>query len=166
MGLLSRLLGSKKELSELVTDAVKKGVEQALKTPQGQDARDSAAKTTSARDASGSAWDVMPSEPCQYNYPGTYMEYFTALFQDHFAEWQPRYENVRLKWGARKGFVFTRDGVKVLVVELLSEKQDWTALRNECARQGIPYLRFYYDHRGWWNTRSYVLDRVSRALGI
>ena len=32
--------------------------------------------------------------------------------------------------------------------------------------QGIPYIRFYYDHEGWWNTKSYVIRRTSEALGI
>ena len=30
--------------------------------------------------------------------------------------------------------------------------------------QGIPYLRFYYNHEGWWNTRSYVTRRIANAL--
>jgi hypothetical protein len=37
-------------------------------------------------------------------------------------------------------------------------------LRNECRAQGIPYLRFYYDHDGWWNTRSYVTRRIAGQL--
>ena len=51
-----------------------------------------------------------------------------------------------------------------LIVELLSRKSDSKKLRQSCRLQGIPYLRFYYDYDGWWNTRAYVDERVGKAL--
>ena len=32
------------------------------------------------------------------------------------------------------------------------------------AKEGVPYLRFYKDHEGWWNARSYVVSRIEKAL--
>ena len=63
-------------------------------------------------------------------------------------------------------YTFTDGGRVVLVVELLSRKSSPVKLRQSCRQQGIPYLRFYYDYEGWWNTRAYVNDRVRKALGI
>ena len=34
----------------------------------------------------------------------------------------------------------------------------------DVVEKGLPYLRFYFDHEGWWNTRAYVTKRVAEAL--
>ena len=59
-------------------------------------------------------------------------------------------------------------GRKALVVELISRRSSPDKVRSNCKAQGIPYLRFYYDYseNGWWNVRSYVVARVSKALGL
>ena len=61
-------------------------------------------------------------------------------------------------------FTFTQGGRKALVVEIMSESSASQKLKNQCAAEGVPYLRFYHDHPGWWNTRSYVVRRVTDAL--
>ena len=62
-------------------------------------------------------------------------------------------------------YAFTKNAERCLVVELLSEHNEVYKVRNDCREQGIPYLRFYYDHDGWWNTRAYVIERMRKALG-
>ena len=48
----------------------------------------------------------------------------------------------------------------------MSENSEANKLRASCRAQGLPYVRFYYDHDGWWNTRSYVAGRTRAALGL
>ena len=64
----------------------------------------------------------------------------------------------------RTTYTFWSGRIKALIVELMSESRPNNSLRDDCSRLGIPYLRFYYDHHGWWNTRSYVVERVRKAL--
>ena len=52
-----------------------------------------------------------------------------------------------------------------LVVELLSQGSDAYRLRKQCRADGIAYLRYYYDHEGWWNTKAYVIECTRGALG-
>ncbi len=127
----------------------------------------------------GFSWgDQMPREENQYSYPGEYYDYFAMIFARDFpslrAEQEARFmgnDNRAVRYGRpqprrRVATVFTLwdGGRKALVVELLSEHAQTAKLRSECERQGIPYLRFYYNHHGWWNTRSYVVERVRQAL--
>lgn len=109
----------------------------------------------------------MPAEENQFNYPGTYDQYFMELFRSEFS---PAYgisasRDPREYGNEAYAVTFTRGGATALIVELVSEHSQRKMLRESCASRGIPYLRFYYDHEGWWNTRSYVLGRVHRALG-
>ena len=74
--------------------------------------------------------------------------------------------------GARSGSVkrrsknraSVRDQKTALIVELLPQRSSVYKLRRDCATMGIPYLRYYYDHEGWWNTYSYVTERTRAAL--
>ena len=114
---------------------------------------------------SGNGWSyTIPAEENQYNFNGTYLQYFDTLFREEFPGYAIRQEPGR---DARSPlFVFFRDGRKCLVVELKSERSSAQAIRRQCEAEGTPYLRFYYDHDGWWNTRSYVRDRVKNALPV
>ncbi len=47
----------------------------------------------------------------------------------------------------------------------MSETSSAQRVRKACAAENVPYLRFYIDHDGWWNTRSYVTGRIRAALG-
>ncbi len=111
----------------------------------------------------GRSWGpTMPEEENQYNYGGSYVQYFEHVFSEDF----PEYEVSRAQGYNAKSAVFTfrRGGADVLIVELVSAKSDHRALRKKCRAAGMPYLRFYYDYDGWWNTRSYVAGRIREAL--
>ncbi len=110
---------------------------------------------------SGDSWgDEMPSEENQYNYNGTYTEYFENIFSTDFSE----YRTEKSTDYARTAYTFFTGASKVLVVELMPESSSSCKLRRECEKEGTAYLRFYYNHDGWWNTRSYVKGRIGKAL--
>ena len=170
MSLFSKLLGGNnadkspldllKNAAEAVLSEAEKAAENAKKAPQAapqQFRRESPAE-------SGDSWgDVMPAEPNQYNFNGTYVQYFGNVFREEFPAFEVRQEPGRDDRSPL--FVFYQNGVKRLVVELKSERSSAQAIRRQCEATGTPYLRFYYDHDGWWNTRSYVTRRVQAALG-
>ena len=91
------------------------------------------------------------------------VEYFNKVFREEFPSY--RIEHAPAPKGRRATiFTFYNAQGKALVVELMSENSVARKLRQECAAENIPYLRFYYDHQGWWNTRSYVVRRTLAAL--
>ena len=106
--------------------------------------------------------DEMPDEENQYNYNGSYTEYFENIFKTEFAA----YRTEKSGPGDRRTAYTFYDGAsaKVLVVELMPESSSANRLRRDCEKEGVPYLRFYYDHNGWWNTRAYVTGRISTAV--
>lgn len=112
---------------------------------------------------SGKSWGPkMPDEPNQFNYDGTYLQYFSEIFRTEFADCDVALS--KSKYGKTDVFTFTKGGQTVLIVELLSRKSSVQWTRNRCRQQGIPYLRYYYDYDGWWNTRSYVIERTRNAI--
>ena len=112
---------------------------------------------------SGLSWGPeMPAEENQFNYPGTYLQYFDHVFREEFPEYQITMEQARLYDGTV--CTFRKNGAVALIVELLSRRSEPKSLRRQCRQTGTPYLRYYYDYEGWWNTRSYVAERTRRAL--
>ena len=108
--------------------------------------------------------DTMPPEENQYSFAGSYVDYFDHVFREEYPSYRITHEPAR----GRQATIFTFTdpaGGTALVVELLRETSRAKKLRADCAAAGIPYLRFYYNHAGWWNTRSYVVRRVNTALG-
>ncbi len=173
MSLLSKLLGGKKPTISDVVDLLQGKDEPSAKPsrPESASAQNTwSASTQNARTEpacegpSGFSWgERMPDEPNQYNYYGTFWEYFEDIFHRDFAAYTvTRKENPRAL--SVYTYTFTNDGQTLLVVELISRRNDVYKVRNDCRKQGIPYLRFYYDVDGWWNTRAYVIDRVGKAL--
>ena len=176
MGLLSKLLGGDKNEKKAVdflkglVDEVKEKVEEAgISTGNDTEKRSmpeqaEAVINEAAEVAGGDSWgDVMPSEENQYSFNGTYVEYFDRVFHEEFPSY--RIEHAPAPNGRRATiFTFYNAQGKALVVELMSESSEAKKLRKECAAENIPYLRFYYDHHGWWNTRSYVVKRTLAAL--
>ncbi len=132
-----------------------------------QSAAQSDAKPAQEADASapcGDSWgDEMPAEENQYSYSGNYIQYFEMIFREDF----PEYAVSRRSAEKRTAdiFTFTKDSNCALICELMPESSEAKKLREDCRKQGIPYVRFYYDHDGWWNTRSYVVRRIKEALG-
>lgn len=181
MGLFSKLLGSNADKSPLdalknaVNEAAKEVVSAAETVKQSLDANVSGTAERPASSApawnaprpaapaSGDSWgDLMPAEENQYNFNGSYLQYFGKVFREDFPAYTVQQEPGRDDRSPL--FVFYQNGCKCLVVELKSERSTAQAIRRRCAAEGVPYLRFYYDHDGWWNTRSYVTRRVAAAL--
>ncbi len=169
MSLLSKLLGdSKKELAP-VLDALKEAAQKAGVDSLLNDARDAAPSPArparSRRDESpksGFSWgEEMPAEENQYSFNGNYLAYFDMVFSQEFPQLRITRESNR----KNTAYSFWQGERKVLVAELMSENSEANKLRAACRAQGLPYVRFYYDHHGWWNTRSYVAQRTHAALG-
>lgn len=175
MGLLSKLLKMTGEVVKKAGQDVKDALENAKEkednpTWQESNVSQSANAAYSAVEdlaggvtAPGSSWGpTMPSEPNQYNFPGNYVQYFETVFKEEFPDLRTQMEPVP---GSRATVATLWDGErKALVVELLNKNSVRQRLRRDCGRAGIPYLRFYHDCHGWWNTRSYVKGRVEKAL--
>ena len=172
MGLFSNLL--KKAGSDLLKDVVKSAekavageVNKAVNGGRPQEASYPAQPAQNYREPvedgpSGFSWGpYMPAEENQFNSGLSPAAYFEGIFRTEFADCTLE----KLTRGKVTIFTFYRGGQKALVVELLSQSSSVYAMRKECARAGIPYLRYYYDHDGWWNTRAYVVSRTRSALG-
>ena len=111
----------------------------------------------------GDSWgEFMPDEPNQYNYPGDYRAYFTDIFRTEFADCTVDRQD--LDRNNASVFVLYRGGQRALVVEVLSRTSGAYKLREDCRQSGTPYLRFYHNYHGWWNTRSYVIRRCRAAM--
>ena len=170
MGFLSKLLGGDKEvekaakgiLNGLFGDAEQSAASPA---PQANPAHAAPAAQQPQSDApSGFSWgENMPAEENQYNFNGPYQLYFENIFRTDFADL--RFEKNAVDLSKRTSYTFFSGASKVLVVELMSQSCSAYKLRNDCAKEGVAYLRFYFDHDGWWNTRAYVVDRMKKALG-
>lgn len=170
MSLLSKLLGGKKPTLSDVVDLLQGKDEQPARPAAAPAQKPWAAPSQNApqpepEGPSGVSWgERMPNEPNQYNYYGTFWEYFEDIFQREFAEYRvTRRENPRAV--SVYTYTFAKGEGSCLVVELMSRRNDVHKVRDDCRKQGIPYLRFYYDVDGWWNTRAYVTDRIGKALG-
>jgi hypothetical protein len=172
MGLLSNLLGGKKPDSPLLDklfDMIEKNAEEAqqnasAEAPAESASAEPAAETAPAPQASGLPWggDYPPAEENSFTFQGTYLEYFDRIFRAEFPEYA--LETEQFNNGKRAVVRFMKDGQCALVVELLNDSSSVFKLRRDTLRAGIPYLRYYYDHEGWWNTRSYVTERTRAAL--
>jgi hypothetical protein len=169
MSILSKLFGSSAKAEKVAREllrSVTQGNPSASSQPSApQRTQASPAPQPAAADLgpSGESWGpIMPAEENQYNFGGTYIQYFEQIFRTEFSSY--RLENAMTRDGKRTVFTFWDGTRKALVVELLFSSSASAKLRQNCAAQGVPYLRFYYDHPGWWNTRSYVVKRVRNAL--
>ena len=179
MGLLSKLFGKEageqlEGIAKQVGDALggEKGGLEALAEALGDKAEaqernqgtvirsaDKPQKTAPA----GTYWGpLMPAEENQYNFNGTYVEYFDKVFREEFPEYEIEYHKER-NWRSET-FTFRKDGATALVVELLPKSSNAKLIRERCRRERIPYLRYYYNVEGWWNVRAYVVERTRAAL--
>lgn len=157
------------KLGQAIKDNIPEEVLQSIRDAADGDAKETAAPDTAsaapqaATSGSGLSWgEEMPAEENQYNYGGTYEEYFTEIFNSEFPEYVVMKESLRD--GRALCYSFAKDGRTALIVEVMSEKSNAQKLRNTARREGVPYLRYYYDHHGWWNTRKYVTERTRAAL--
>ena len=185
MGLFSKLLGDaaernealnslKNAAKEIAGDVEKKATELAQKASEAAaNAQQNAARPASApaaaaapkppRAESGDSWgEEMPAEENQYSFAGSYAQYFEMIFREDF----PAYTVTKEAADPSRRTVFTlwENGRQALVVEVMTDGSSAQKIRRACEAAGTPYLRFYFDHDGWWNTRSYVVRRVKNAL--
>ena len=175
MGLLSKLLGNNASsaLKSVMDDAEKK-VREIMKEAEKADTPKSSAEKPAApaapvqeaaEERADALWgEIMPKDENQFDFKGTYKEYFEKIFAEEFSEYSfmlshPKYYSSDI-------YTFSKGGSKKLVVELMKKSCDAQALRRETQREGIPYLRFYTNcsDQGWWNARSYVTGRIREAL--
>ena len=164
---IDNALGRMKDLAEDIAntkyaDEDEKRVMQTGTTdPDAMPLRDSSSAASFVEE--GDSWGPnMPAEENQYNSGLSYLDYFSKIFKNEFSS----YDVEILRLGSKMISTFYQDGTKKLVVEVISENNNPVKLRNECRANGVPYLRFYHNHEGWWNTRSYVVRRISEALSI
>ncbi len=176
MSLLSKLFGDNKTAEsafDFMKNAAKEVVETAEKLQKEKSvfvSQESAQKEkideafVSPTVHAGDSWGKqMPAEENQFNYNGTYTEYFEHIFSEEFPSVQ--FTASQGMNAANPIYSFFSNGKKVLIVELKSESSSAQRFRIAAEKEGVPYLRFYYDHSGWWNTRSYVVGRMRKILG-
>ena len=167
MSLLSKLLSGKKPCLDDVVDLFKekeKPAAQPAKPAYTHSSQPVRTEWAGEETPIGRSWgERMPNEPNQYNFPGSYREYFEDVFNREFAAYRVvRSENP--KSSRLSSYTLLEGERPVLVVELLSKSCDAYQIRRSCRENGVPYLRFYYDYQGWWNARSYVTGRIREAL--
>lgn len=141
------------------TDGAKPEAAAPAAQPAAQPPRPAAA----AAGESGDSWgEEMPAEENQFNFSGNYVEYFSKILREDFAEY--RVETDASDMCRRTVFTLYSGLGKALVIEVMTEGSGARKIRNACEKEGTPYVRFYYDHDGWWNTRTYVTRRIRAAL--
>lgn len=123
------------------------------------DAADIKPAVTQAGDSFG---PTMPEEDNQYLHEGPFWTYFEDIFTAEFSDL--RFEKEEVKPSKFIVYNFYSGDTRVLMVELLSKNFTMIKLRDSYEGSGVPYVRFYIDHRGWWNTRSYVIRRIREAM--
>ena len=173
MSLLSKLFGEGKNevLGALKEAAQKAGVDSLLddiRNPSAQTGsevrEDQSSGLWGRKPESGFSWgEKMPAEENQYSFKGSYLAYFDMVFSQEFPQFRITRETAPN--GKITVYKFWQGEREALVAELMSDRCETKKLRSACAARGVPYVRFYYDHHGWWNTRSYVASRTHAALG-
>jgi len=166
MSFLSKLFGgAAPELSGLLKDIADANKKNEKPSAGQTDSQPAPVQTEQMAEPSPSGWswgEEMPDEENQYSYSGSYGDYFSHVFSEEFPDL--RIERAIVSSGRSEIFTLWNGGDKKLVVELLSRNSSAEKLRRDCRREGVPYLRFYYDYHGWWNTRSYVAERSRKAM--
>ena len=153
MGFLSKLFGN---------DAEKKAKDILSGLTENSNQSDTQESYAPVESTGCSYGSKKPAEENQFNFRGNYVKYFEKIYGEEFPEYQITHEEEeRLRSSI---FTFKRDGQIALIVEILSETSRRQKVRTDCAMNHIPYLRFYHNHHGWWNTRSYVINRTKDAL--
>jgi len=184
MGLFDKLFGSAgnevlnqiKEAAESVakeaSDAINNATNGANSTVANSSPAASHLQTGSAatiqpteRPEMGDSWgSEMPAEENQFNSGKSYDQYFYDVFHENFPTYRLTTEKIRKGRATLITFWGEMTEQKALVVELMSDGSSAQSTRVACRKEGVPYLRFYYDHEGWWNTKFYVVRRVKEAL--
>ncbi len=172
MGLFSKFLGEDlqkkgkalgEQLEGQLGSAVRDLLNGAKPAAQPQRPAAPAPSATAAPARPRGYYDAPPAEENSFTYEGAYEQYFSEVFRSAFPEYAVKAEPGKAL-APSTVFRFGDDG-RALTVEVMSERSASNRLRRICEAEHIPYLRFYHDHWGWWNTRSYVVERTAAALG-
>ena len=91
----------------------------------------------------------MPDEENQYNYNGPYDQYFMDVFTQNFSTYRVAAEKVRKGRATVYTFWNGMTNEKALIVEVRSDGSCAESIRNGARKEGVPYIRFYYNHEGW-----------------
>lgn len=169
MGLFSKFLGDlNRQIANNLTNEVIKKTEHQTNTSshaQTEDAWSSQEESSKKTGPSGFSWGPdMPEEENQYSYDGNYIDYFMNIYRSEFPEYRISCTpSGNMQYAL---IVFSQNDRTALIVELLSKSSSVKKWRNNCRKSGIPYLRYYHNVDGWWNTRSYVITRTRSALSV
>ena len=171
MGILSKLFGGDKEAEKAANDllsilAKANGPQQKpQQTQPKQEEKPKQEPQPQYDDEDLSEWEKIPAEECQYNFSGSFEQYFEHVFAEDFPGYrvEKAYVN-KPDYKKRVAYSFYNGASKVLVIELMPESSEAKKFREDTKKAGISYLRFYYDHEGWWNTRTYVKQRIQAVL--
>ena len=165
MSFLSKLFGGDKDAEKAAKDLLSKLFENASsKKPDASTEQEPAPAAAESKPEQSEAPCGVPEEENQYNYNGTYEQYFEHVFASDFPAYRFEKSYIDDYGKHRVIYTFFSGAAKSLVIELMTESSEAVKFRNDCVKSGVPYLRFYYDHEGWWNTRSYVSERIRGAL--
>ena len=174
MGIFSKLFGGNKEAEKTATELFNslfanakdnKPAAEKPQTAQPQNTKPEQPKQPEY-DPELSEWEQIPAEECQYNYGGDFEQYFEHVFAEDFPAYRTEKTYVnKPDCSKRVAYTFYSGPSKALVVELMPESSEAKKFREDTKRSGTPYLRFYYNHEGWWNKRSYVTARIKTVLG-
>ena len=174
MSFLSKLFGGDKNAEKAAKDILNGLFAEANKNQNNNQQQQKKEETKPAQeqqqqqtyDPELSEWEQIPNEECQYNYSGSFEQYFENIFAADFPAYRTEKSYVnKPDCKKRVAYTFYNGAAKVLVVELMSESCEAKKFREDVKRSGVSYLRFYYDHEGWWNKRSYVTSRIRAILG-
>ena len=166
-GDLNSLKNTVQQIADNAYDAVNNAVEGKPTQHTAQSAPQQAAPQQGGwqppADPSGDSWGPrMPNEPNQFNFNGNYVQYFESVLREEFGAYAVHTDASEMD--RRTVFTLTGAAGKALVIEVMTENSEARKIRRTCEKEGVPYLRFYFDHDGWWNTRSYVTRRIRAAL--
>ena len=163
MGILSKLLNGDKNAEKVAKDMLNGLIDsmQSSQTPAPAPEQPASAATSQETPAAPAG---IPAEENQYNFNGTFEQYFEHIFAADFPAYRIEKTYIDDYGKHRVVYTFYSDGGRALAVELMPESSEAAKFRNDCRKAGLPYLRFYYDHKGWWNTRSYVVGRIRGIL--
>ncbi len=164
MGLFSKLFGGSDKDEQSAMDFLKDLISGSNDSQESQDVQTGQDPEYEEEGESGFSWGPkMPAEENQFNFPGPFIDYFRKVLREDFGSY--RLEEAIERDGGLVTFSLYQGERMAAVVEVLpSSCSQRYKVRESCKKQGIPYVRFYHDHEGWWNTRAYVNDRIVKAM--
>ncbi len=120
-------------------------------------------------EAEANGWwggDAPPAEENLFTFNGPFSAYFEKIYAEEFPAYRVEKTAGYGGYSSSTIYTFYEGDRKVLVNEITPASSEARKLRESCRREGMPYLRYYVGHEGWWNARSYVVARTRKALNL